>query len=196
MKGMRGYGFFVIVLAVVLIAVFANDLISSSNQDVYSYSDFKQEVMDKKVAAVSIRQNQEVPTGQIVVTTTESKKKSFYAPNVNTVLAYLDSQDFSKVMVQDVATTPWWMELLPYLFGFILIFVLFSMMSNQAQGGGGGNAKMMNFGKSRAKMTSPDDQVKTFADVAGLVEEKEQLEEPRRRSIQSWGRVSRRASLW
>ena len=172
MKGMRGYGFFVIVLAVVLIAVFANDLISSSNQDVYSYSDFKQEVMDKKVAAVSIRQNQEVPTGQIVVTTTESKKKSFYAPNVNTVLAYLDSQDFSKVMVQDVATTPWWMELLPYLFGFILIFVLFSMMSNQAQGGGGGNAKMMNFGKSRAKMTSPDDQVKTFADVAGLVEEK------------------------
>ena len=47
MKGMRGYGFFVIVLAVVLIAVFANDLISSSNQDVYSYSDFKQEVMDK-----------------------------------------------------------------------------------------------------------------------------------------------------
>ncbi len=177
MKGMRGYGFFVIVLAVVLIAVFANDLISSSNQDVYSYSDFKQEVMDKKVAAVSIRQNQEVPTGQIVVTTTESKKKSFYAPNVNTVLAYLDSQDFSKVTVQDVATTPWWMELLPYLFGFILIFVLFSMMSNQAQGGGGGNAKMMNFGKSRAKMTSPDDQVKTFADVAGLVEEKEQLEE-------------------
>ena len=126
---------------------------------------------------MSIRQNQEVPTGQIVVTTTESKKKSFYAPNVNTVLAYLDSQDFSKVMVQDVATTPWWMELLPYLFGFILIFVLFSMMSNQAQGGGGGNAKMMNFGKSRAKMTSPDDQVKTFADVAGLVEEKEQLEE-------------------
>ncbi len=177
MKGMRGYGFFVIVLAVVLIAVFANDFISSNNQDVYSYSDFKQEVMDKKVAAVSIRQNQEVPTGQIVVTTTESKKKSFYAPNVNTVLTYLDSQGFSKVTVQDVATTPWWMELLPYLFGFILIFVLFSMMSNQAQGGGGGNAKMMNFGKSRAKMTSPDDQVKTFADVAGLVEEKEQLEE-------------------
>lgn len=177
MKGMRGYGFFVIVLAVVLIAVFANDFISSNNQDVYSYSDFKKEIMDNKVAAVTIRQNKEVPTGQIVVTTAESKKKSFYAPNVNTVLTYLDGQNFSKVTVQDVETTPWWMELLPYLFGFILIFVLFSMMSSQAQGGGGGNAKMMNFGKSRAKMTSPDDQVKTFADVAGLVEEKEQLEE-------------------
>ncbi len=177
MKGMRGYGFFVIVLAVVLIAVFANDFISSNNQDVYSYSDFKKEIMDNKVAAVTIRQNKEVPTGQIVVTTSESKKKSFYAPNVNTVLTYLDGQNFSKVTVQDVETTPWWMELLPYLFGFILIFVLFSMMSSQAQGGGGGNAKMMNFGKSRARMTSPDDQVKTFADVAGLVEEKEQLEE-------------------
>ena len=177
MKGMRGYGFFVIIVAVILVAVFANDLISSNNQEMYSYSDFKREVEDNKIAAVTVRQNQEIPTGQIVVTTADSTKKSFYAPNVNTVLSYLDANNFSKVTVQDVETTPWWMELLPYLFGFILIFVLFSMMSSQAQGGGGGNAKMMNFGKSRARMTSPDDQVKTFADVAGLVEEKEQLEE-------------------
>lgn len=177
MKGMRGYGFFVIIVAVILVAVFANDFISSNNQEVYSYSDFKKEAAEKKIAAVTIRQNQEVPTGQIIVTTVDSTKKSFYAPDVNTVLTYLDSISFSKVTVQDVETTPWWMELLPYLFGFILIFVLFSMMSGQAQSGGGGNAKMMNFGKSRARMTSPDDKVKTFADVAGLVEEKEQLAE-------------------
>lgn len=177
MKGMRGYGFFVIIVAVILVAIFANDLISSNNQETYSYSDFKKEIKENKVAAVTIRQNQEIPTGQIVVTTTASSKKSFYAPDVNEVLSYLDVSNFTKVTVQDVETTPWWMELLPYLFGFVLIFVLFSMMSSQAQGGGGGNAKMMNFGKSRARMTSPDDQVKTFADVAGLVEEKEQLEE-------------------
>lgn len=177
MKGMRGYGFFVIIVAVILVAVFANDLISSNNQETYSYSDFKKEVKENKIAAVTIRQNQEIPTGQIVVTTSDSSKKSFYAPDVNEVLSYLDVTNFTKVTVQDVETTPWWMELLPYLFGFVLIFVLFSMMSSQAQGGGGGNAKMMNFGKSRARMSSPDDQVKTFADVAGLVEEKEQLEE-------------------
>lgn len=177
MKGMRGYGFFVIIVAVILVAVFANDLISSNNQETYSYSDFKKEVKENKIAAVTIRQNQEIPTGQIVVTTSDSSKKSFYAPDVNEVLSYLDVTSFTKVTVQDVETTPWWMELLPYLFGFVLIFVLFSMMSSQAQGGGGGNAKMMNFGKSRARMSSPDDQVKTFADVAGLVEEKEQLEE-------------------
>ncbi|MBO5072688.1 MAG: ATP-dependent zinc metalloprotease FtsH [Eubacterium sp.] len=174
---MRGYGFFVIIVAVILVAVFANDLISSNNQETYSYSDFKKEVKENKIAAVTIRQNQEIPTGQIVVTTSDSSKKSFYAPDVNEVLSYLDVTNFTKVTVQDVETTPWWMELLPYLFGFVLIFVLFSMMSSQAQGGGGGNAKMMNFGKSRARMSSPDDQVKTFADVAGLVEEKEQLEE-------------------
>ena len=69
------------------------------------------------------------------------------------------------------------MEILPYAIGFVLIFVLFTMMTSQAQGGGGGNAKMMNFGKSRARMTAPDEKSKTFADVAGLVEEKEQLEE-------------------
>ena len=69
------------------------------------------------------------------------------------------------------------MEILPYAIGFVLIFILFTMMTSQAQGGGGGNAKMMNFGKSRARMTAPDEKSKTFADVAGLVEEKEQLEE-------------------
>ncbi len=57
-----------------------------------------------------------------------------------------------------------------------MILLLFSMMSSNANGGGGGG-KMMNFGKSRAKLTMPDDKVKTFQDVAGLVEEKEQLEE-------------------
>ena len=139
MKGMRGYGFFVIIVAVILVAVFANDLISSNNQETYSYSDFKKEVKENKIAAVTIRQNQEIPTGQIVVTTSDSSKKSFYAPDVNEVLSYLDVTNFTKVTVQDVETTPWWMELLPYLFGFVLIFVLFSMMSSQAQGGGGGN---------------------------------------------------------
>ena len=82
-----------------------------------------------------------------------------------------------KRQVSDVETTPWYLEILPYAIGFVLIFILFTMMTSQAQGGGGGNAKMMNFGKSRARMTAPDEKSKTFADVAGLVEEKEQLEE-------------------
>lgn len=177
MKSMRGYGFFFLILAIILIAVFSNDFFSGMNQESYTYSDFKKEIADKKVASVTIQQNEQVPTGRIVVTTVDSKKKSFYSSDVNDVQTYLDAAGFTKVSVTDVETTPWYIELLPYLLGFILIFFLFTMMTSQAQGGGGSNAKMMNFGKSRARMTSPDEKVKTFEDVAGLVEEKEQLEE-------------------
>ncbi len=177
MKGMRGYGFFILIIAVILIAVFTNEFFSGMNQEEYSYSDFKEDVAERKVAAVVVHQNEEVPTGQIVLSTSDSEKKSFYVPDVNAVLDYLESVGFKNVKVQDVDATPWYIQFLPYVFGFVLIFFLFTMLSGQAQGGGGNNAKMMNFGKSRAKMTTADDKRKTFQDVAGLVEEKEQLEE-------------------
>lgn len=177
MRGYKGYGFFILMAAIILIAVFSNDFFMSMNRENYSYTQFKKDISDKKVKSVTIRQNQEVPTGEVVIETTDKKNKSFYAPDVNTVMTYLDTANFAKVKVVDVESTPWYLELLPYIIGFVLIFLLFSMMTSQANGGGGGNAKMMNFGKSRAKMTTPDDKVKTFADVAGLVEEKEQLEE-------------------
>ncbi len=177
MRGYKGYGFFILMAAIILIAVFSNDFFMSMNRENYSYTQFKKDISDKKVKSVTIRQNQEVPTGEVVIETTDKKSKSFYAPDVNTVMTYLDTANFAEVKVVDVESTPWYLELLPYIIGFVLIFLLFSMMTSQANGGGGGNAKMMNFGKSRAKMTTPDDKVKTFADVAGLVEEKEQLEE-------------------
>lgn len=177
MKGFKGYGFFFILAAVILIAVFSNGLFAGLNQDNYSYFQFKKDMTDKKVSSVTVRQNPEVPTGEIVATLSDDKTKSFYAPDVNTVLTYLDTADFSSVKVIDVERTPWYLEWLPYVLGFFLIFLLFSTMTSQAGGGGGGNAKMMNFGKSRARMTAPDEKVKTFADVAGLFEEKEQLEE-------------------
>lgn len=177
MRGYKGYGFFILMAAIILIAVFSNDFFMSMNRENYSYTQFKKDISDKKVKSVTIRQNQEVPTGEVVIETTDKKNKSFYAPDVNTVMTYLDTANFAEVKVVDVESTPWYLELLPYIIGFVLIFLLFSMMTSQANGGGGGNAKMMNFGKSRAKMTTPDNKVKTFADVAGLVEEKEQLEE-------------------
>ena len=155
MKGFKGYGFFFILAAVILIAVFSNGLFAGLNQDNYSYFQFKKDMTDKKVSSVTVRQNPEVPTGEIVATLSDNKTKSFYAPDVNTVLTYLDTADFSSVKVIDVERTPWYLEWLPYVLGFFLIFLLFSTMTSQAGGGGGGNAKMMNFGKSRARMTAP-----------------------------------------
>lgn len=177
MKGLKGYGFFILMAVIILIAALSGDFMSGWNRENYSYMQFKEDLSEKKVASVAIEQNEQVPTGEVAVTMKDGKKHSFYAPDVNDVLGDLDEVDFTNVAVSDVETTPWFLQILPYIIGFVLIFFLFSMMTSQAQGGGGGNAKMMNFGKSRAKMTDPDEKVKTFADVAGLVEEKEQLEE-------------------
>ena len=175
MRKWKGYGFFVAMAAIILIAMISSDFMSGWTEENYTYTQFKDDLSNHKIQSVG--QNEQVPTGEIRVTMKDSKKHSFYAPDVNVVIEKLDDAHFTNVVVSDVETTPWYLEILPYAIGFVLIFVLFTMMTSQAQGGGGGNAKMMNFGKSRARMTAPDEKSKTFADVAGLVEEKEQLEE-------------------
>ena len=177
MRKWKGYGFFVAMAAIILIAMISSDFMSGWTEENYTYTQFKDDLSNHKIQSVVVGQNEQVPTGEIRVTMKDSKKHSFYAPDVNVVIEKLDDAHFTNVVVSDVETTPWYLEILPYVIGFVLIFVLFTMMTSQAQGGGGGNAKMMNFGKSRARMTAPDEKSKTFADVAGLVEEKEQLEE-------------------
>ena len=177
MRKWKGYGFFVAMAAIILIAMISSDFMSGWTEENYTYTQFKDDLSNHKIQSVVVGQNEQVPTGEIRVTMKDSKKHSFYAPDVNVVIEKLDDAHFTNVVVSDVETTPWYLEILPYAIGFVLIFVLFTMMTSQAQGGGGGNAKMMNFGKSRARMTAPYEKSKTFADVAGLVEEKEQLEE-------------------
>ena len=176
MKNAKGYSFFVIVAIIVFAAIMINGFWDSTSQEKYTYTDFQKEVKEKKVKSITVQQNSEVPTGQIYVVTNENKKKDFYTPDVNKVLSYLEEAQFTNVDVRDVARTPWYVQVLPYVIGFVLVFLLFGMFSSQSQGGGG-NSKMMDFGKSRARMTDPNDKATTFENVAGLVEEKEQLEE-------------------
>ena len=173
MKNVKGYGFFIVLLLVIGISYLFNSYLVDYNRDAYSISQFKQDLSDKKIKKITIEQNAEVPTGQLIAQY-EKGKKQLYISDVNDMIAYLEGQNFTEYHLEDVARTPWYIEILPYIIGFVLFFVLFSMMMPNA--GGGGN-KMANFGKSRATLTMPDDKVKTFADVAGLVEEKEQLEE-------------------
>ena len=174
MKNFKGYGFFVVMLFVIIIAYISSDYFMNAAKASYTYAQFKQDLSAGMVKSVEVLQNAEVPTGELRVKYSK-ETKSVYVPDVNDVLEFLEQENFTQFKVSDVARTPWYLELLPYVIGFVLILVLFSMMSSKANGGGGG--KMMNFGKSRASLTMPDDKVKTFADVAGLVEEKEQLEE-------------------
>lgn len=175
MKTFKGYGFFVLMLMVLALVFIANEYFINSNRDNYSVTQFKQDIMEEKIQSVEVRQNAEVPTGELTAKYSNGEKR-VYVSDVNQILQFLDEKNFTHVKVADVARTPWYLEVLPYVIGVVLILLLFSMMSSNANGGGGGG-KMMNFGKSRARLTMPDDKVKTFQDVAGLVEEKEQLEE-------------------
>ena len=164
MRKWKGYGFFVAMAAIILIAMISSDFMSGWTEENYTYTQFKDDLSNHKIQSVVVGQNEQVPTGEIRVTMKDSKKHSFYAPDVNVVIEKLDDAHFTNVVVSDVETTPWYLEILPYAIGFVLIFILFTMMTSQAQGGGGGNAKMMNFGKSRARMTAPDDKIK---DICG-----------------------------
>lgn len=175
MRAFKGYGFFVVMLLVLAVVYISNYYFMNLNRQNYNITQFKEDIAAGRIQSVEITQNAEVPTGEVTAKYSNTTKR-VYVSDVNQILNYLDEQNFTQVNVKDVARTPWYLEFLPYILGFILIVILFSMMSSNA-GGGGGGGKMMNFGKSRARLMMPDDKVKTFSDVAGLVEEKEQLEE-------------------
>ena len=138
----------------------------------------KNDADKNNITSVSIDQNQEIPTGEVTVKLKSGKVVDFYVSDVKEAQKILDDANVS-YRLNDVKKTSWVITtLLPYGLGFLAIFFLFSFLSAQSANSGGGNAKMMNFGKSRARRIDPDDpHAKKFKDVAGLKEEKEELEE-------------------
>ena len=174
----RGYGLLILVIAVVAIMVGTSLYNGRANRDEYTYSEFQGDLKSKNVQKVTVRQNTEVPTGRLEVLLSGNYERTLYVPDVSDAVAEVKAAGVANIAIEDVDRTPWYLQILPYVFGFILILILLSVFSGQGAGSAGGGGAMMNFGKSRARMMSPDDkEKKTFADVAGLYEEKEQLEE-------------------
>ena len=175
---MSGIGFYVLVLAVIFVAVYFSGNIERNSGDSYSISSLKNDADKNNITSVSIDQNQEIPTGEVTVKLKTGKVVDFYVSDVKEAQKILDDANVS-YRLNDVKKTSWVITtLLPYGLGFLAIFFLFSFLSAQSANSGGGNAKMMNFGKSRARRIDPDDpHAKKFKDVAGLKEEKEELEE-------------------
>ena len=175
---MSGIGFYVLVLAVIFVAVYFSGNIERNSGDSYSISSLKNDAAKNNITSVSIDQNQEIPTGEVTVKLKSGKVVDFYVSDVKEAQKILDDANVS-YRLNDVKKTSWVITtLLPYGLGFLAIFFLFSFLSAQSANSGGGNAKMMNFGKSRARRIDPDDpHAKKFKDVAGLKEEKEELEE-------------------
>ena len=176
-----GIGFYVLILAIIFFAVYLSGALDNNSASSYNINTFKSDLDGGRVASVEILPNQETPTGEVSVTLTGGQTVSFYVSDVKEVEEILnnDNEFANKYKVYDIQKTSWIITtLLPYGLGIIAIFFLFSFLSAQSAGTNGSNAKMMNFGKSRAQRIDPNDQhAKTFNDVAGLKEEKEELEE-------------------
>ena len=142
----------------------------------YSYDQFKTALQKEEVADVRISQNREVPTGTVTAILKDDEQKRFNVSDVNEFQDYLEAQDYDAYIVSDVPGTNWMVYIIPGIIqGLILVVVLMLFMNAQANAGGGN--KMMNFGKSRAKMTTGNNVNVNFGSVAGLKEEKEDLEE-------------------
>ena len=145
------------------------------HQQEISYSTFVKEVEAGNVTAADIRQNSAVPTGRVTLSLKDdSSVRSLNVSDVGKVEELLQKNDV-KYSLEDVPKESIIMSaVLPSLITLCGIFLLFMLMNRQ---NGGTNSKAMNFGKSRARMSTQNEIKVTFADVAGLKEEKEELEE-------------------
>lgn len=174
----KGMGIWLAILICVFIGLVVSEgwqLLSTSE---YSYSDFQQDVQEKAgdIQEVVISPNKETPTGLVSVRWKEGGEDSFYVTDVTEVKAWLASIDYTNYEETDVINREGWFYRngVALILGLVFCWFLFSFISSQQAGG---NSKMMDFGKSHAKMTRNGSKDITFKDVAGLQEEKEDLQE-------------------
>ena len=174
-KSSKGQGFFILLIICVLLGL-GLTLTGQPNAGNYTYQDYLEDLADKTITRVVIRQNEEAPTGQVSVVDKNDAVKTFNVVNTETAWqAAMDAGLSPEVM--DISKPNWFMtEILPMILIFVVMFFMFNMMMGRSSGGG--DSKMMNFGKSRAKMTlNTDGKGTTFKEVAGVAEEKEELAE-------------------
>ena len=165
-------------LVLLLLIVFGFWFVSRQMTRDYSYTEqaFQQDIEEGEVSQVYIHPNRETPTGQVTVRMKNGEEHSFYSLDVKEFQDTLKAESDVAIQVADVPGDNVFMtSVLPLILTVVLVLVTMNMMNRQMSGGS--NAKMMNFGKSRAKMSTDADKKVTFKDVAGLQEEKEELEE-------------------
>ena len=170
-----GFGIYVVVIAVIAILYLLMSQLGSQSGN-YSYDTFVRDVNEGNVSEVVIRQNSEVPTGILYVSFDDNREqKSLNVSDVNEVQDLLRDKGVTYELRDVSRQSIWVTTIIP--FGICILVIVVVMFMTTRQAGGGGNSKMMNFGKSRAKLMTNDQNNVTFKDVAGLDEEKEELAE-------------------
>ena len=169
---LKGSIFYVIIAIIVVLGInyIRGNLVENTG---VTYSQFQKYVAQNKVSGVEVRQNSQGVTGELTVHLKDGEYRTLDVSDVTKAEDLLEQKNISyKVTVEKESV--FMTTVLPMLLICVIFMVFFTMGSRQATGG---NARMMNFGKSRATLTMPDNSKVTFKDVAGLQEEKEELEE-------------------
>ena len=168
----KGLGFYIVILLIFVgLAMIWSRMQSGSSQPI-NHEAFESYLKSGDVAAIDLIQNAEVPTGEVRLLMNSGVSFYMYTSDINKVAQELD-RSFPSYTMSDVKREGWFASyVLPSLIIVVLMIVFFTYMNGSA----GGGSKMMNFGKSHAKLSSDENKMK-FTDVAGLDEEKEDLEE-------------------
>lgn len=181
-KRYRAFGLYIAVIVILALLWLLKDSSTGLGQsESYTYAQFEDDLDTGKVDSVIISQNREVPSGEADITIKGQEGKStvvsLYLSDINAIQDTMKEHNFAKYQVKEMPQENWLISILPTLILFAVLFVFYIIMSNHAAAANGGGNKMMNFGKSRAKMTTDENKKVNFASVAGLKEEKEELEE-------------------
>ena len=168
--------FALILLVFVVVLEYGSNLLSNNSNN-YNVSQLQSDVAVGKIRSVIIMPNAETPTGAVRVTFSDSREDVvFYTTDVTAVEALLTGQDVY-LEVKDIPSENVLINgIIPIIVGLVVMVFVFTMFTSM-QAGGGNNSRMMNFGKSRAKMSTSEENKVKLGDVAGLKEEKEQLAE-------------------
>ena len=157
----------------VLLALLIIPSFMDNNRIEYTRGELMEDLEAGRVVGADIMPSRQTPTGEVTVTLESGLEKTLYVTDVSEIEQFLISFNVDP-NVEKVQEENWFLtSILPMLVAVVVMIVFFSMMNGQ---NGGSNAKMMNFGKSRAKLATGDGTI-TLKDVAGLQEEKEELEE-------------------
>ena len=169
-RTINSYFIFIILLVMVIVGL---NLLSNREEE-YTRAEFIADLDAGNVSEIVIQPNGEAPTGYLEIQMKNGLNHKLYATDITELETLVREYGFDPV-VNDIERENWFLTYMLPMLAVLAVGVFLFMMMN-AQQAGGGNGKMMNFGKSRAKMSMGDKSV-TFAQVAGLKEEKEELEE-------------------
>lgn len=174
-KESRGVWIWLLTL-LLLVAGFSYLTRQMNNQNNYSYNALTKDLKENHITEAVIHQNAQVPTGQLVVALDNGQQMDMYVNDVKEIRSLLDEYNVRYSQTDVPQESKLVTVGVPVITLGVLVLLVF-MMFGRAAAGGGGNNKMANFGKSRAKMSTDADKKINFNSVAGLQEEKEDLQE-------------------